>query len=260
MQNFDYKKNLFVVGIVLGVSLTILSLVYAYVGFNSYGKPNGQFATITVTGEGEVVAKPDIATVNFTVRESAKTVPEAQKLVEAKVKAGLLELKDLKIADKDIKTISYNVSPKYEQSQVYCITYPCPQPQAKVTGYEVTESISVKIRDIEKAGDALGLIGKANITEMNGPDFTVDDTKKLEEEAKAKAIAEAKAKAKKTAKELGVSLGDISSYSENGGYYPTMYMKADMAYGRGGAESSSVSLPQGETNIKSNITITYIIK
>lgn len=259
MENFNYKKNLFIVGIVLGVSLTVLALVYAYVGWNSYGKANGQFATITVSGEGEAIAKPDIATVTFTVYESAKTVPEAQKLVEAKVKAGLAEIKSLNIEDKDIKTDSYYVNPKYTQSQVYCITYPCPQPTAKIDGYEVRETITVKIRDIEKAGEALGLIGKANITEMSGPNFTVDDTKKLEEEAKGKAIAEAKAKAKKIAKDLGVSLGEISNYSENGGYYPVM-MKAEMSYGRGGAADSSVTVPQGETNVRSNVTITYTIK
>ena len=259
MENLNYKKYSFIVGIVLGVSLVILSLVYAYVEWNSYGKANGQFATITVSGEGEVIAKPDIATVSFTVHESAKTVPEAQRLVEEKIKAGLAEIKSLNVEDKDVKTDSYYVNPKYVQNQVYCIVYPCPQPASKIDGYEVSETITVKIRNIEKAGEVLGLIGKANITEMNGPDFTVDDTKKLEEEAKTKAIAEAKAKAKKIASDLGVSLGEISNYSENGGYYPVM-MKADMAYGRGGATESSVTVPQGETNVKSNVSITYTIK
>ena len=95
--------------------------------------PNGQVASISVSGDGEVTAVPDIANVTFTVRESAKTVPEAQKLTEAKIAAGLKALESLSVDKKDVKTLSYSVNPKYEQKQTgYCNGYICPPPTSVI--------------------------------------------------------------------------------------------------------------------------------
>lgn len=251
METFDYKKYSYITGIALGVALIILSLTIASTQKESVDNQ----AVITVTGEGEVVAKPDIATVTFTVRENAKTVPEAQKLTEAKVTKGLESLKTLGVVDTDVKTLSYNVSPRYVSSQIYCpMSSYCPT-QTKIDGYDVAETIQVKIRKIDQAGEAIGLIGGANITEITGPDFTIDDTKKLEDQAKSLAINEAKLKAQKIAKDLGVRLGHISAYSENGGYYPSVGFGGAMI-----AKADSITVPQGETNVKVNVSVSYKIR
>lgn len=249
----DFKKYSFITGIVLGIALIVLALVTAYSQIQSSKALN---ATITVSGEGDVIAKPDIATVTFTVRENAKTVPEAQKLTEVKVNDGLDAIKSLGVSDSDVKTTSYNVYPKYVYTPTVCpMGSYCPSKQT-ISGYDVSETIEVKIRKIDQAGDAIGLIGKANITEISGPNFTVDDINKLQDEAKSKAIADAKLKAKNISKDLGVRLGDISAYSENtGGYYPATYASVQSL----STVKDSVSLPQGETSIKSNISITYKI-
>jgi uncharacterized protein YggE len=135
----------------------------------------------------------------------------------------------------------------------------CPQAKTTVVGYEVTETISVKVRKIDTAGDVIGAIGKANITEINGPEFTVDNMDKAQADAKAVAIKKAQEKAKVTAKALGVTLGEITQFSEdNGGYYPVMYAASSMM--AKGAEDSRVSLPQGESVIKSRVTMTYSLK
>lgn len=251
----DYKKYAFITASIALVFVAFAAAAMGLTDIKSWRHPNGAVATITVTGEGEVTAPPDIATITATVRESAKTVPEAQKLVETKINKALDAVSALGVDKKDTKTLSYTVNPKYEQQNAgYCVGYVCPPTKSIVVGYEVAQSIQVKVRKIDSSGEVVSALGKANIAEINGPDFTVDDMEKPKAEAKIIAIKVAQDKAKATAKALGVSLGEITQFSEdNGGNYPMMY-------GLGGAVKASVdsvTLPQGESVIKSNVTITY---
>lgn len=249
---------MWVTGSLALVAISFAALAMGMSDFNTMKHPNGQVATITVTGEGEVTAMPDIATITLTVRESAKTVPEAQKLVETKVSQALKDVSALGVEKKDTKTLSYTINPKYEQqvqNMSYCVGYNCPPTKTVVVGYEVAQSMQIKVRKIDQAGTIIGIIGKANITEVSGPEFTVDDMDKPKADAKEIAIKKAQDKAKATAKSLGVSLGEITQFNEDGGNnYPRMYgMEASVMK----ASSDTVSLPQGESVIKSNVTITY---
>lgn len=236
-------------------SLLALTLVFSeHVAWNH---PASQGATITVTGEGKTTAIPDIATVTFTVDEVASTVPDAQKAVEAKITAAKASLKALNIDDKDIKTTSYTVNPRYEtQGQIYCITVPCPTPKTVITGYEVAETISVKVRKIDSAGAVIAAVGKANITQVSGPDFTVDDIDAVNTQAKSLAIQDARAKAQAIANSLNVDLGRIVGYSENGSTPYPMMARASYS-GKGGAED--VSLSTGQTDVDMTVSITYEI-
>ncbi len=259
MESGNSKKYVWMAGTIALLSVAFGAFAFGLESLSAVKHPNGQVASITVSGEGEVTAKPDIATVSFTVRESAKTVPEAQKAAEAKIASALKELAVLKVDEKDIKTTSYTVNPKYETQQIYCVSYPCPVGKTTITGYEVVQSVVVKVRKIDQAGEVVGLIGKVNITEISGPDFTVDDMDKAEADAKELAIKEAKEKAEMTADSLGVSLGAIISFGEDqGGYYPVAYARDSMSMGV--MKNESVTLPQGESVIKSRVTITYSLK
>ena len=86
---------------------------YHYIGRNAP-------SNITVSGTGEVVVIPDIATVSYAVTEEAKTAAEAQQLTARKGNDVKVFLKEKKIADKDIKTIEYSISPKYEYTYKEC--------------------------------------------------------------------------------------------------------------------------------------------
>ena len=256
-NNYDFKKFTFISGGVALITIALLAIVMSLSEWKMMSRGGSNSASITVSGEGEITAAPDIATVNFTIRESAKTVPEAQKLAEAKMVKALASLSSLGIDKKDTKTVSYTVNPKYESQATYCVSGYCPVGKTIVTGYEITESVQVKVRKIEKAGDVLGALGAIEITEISGPEFTVDDINKANAEAKAKAIADARAKASATAKALGVSLGSITQYSEdNGGYYPVMY---GMASSMKSQAMDSVSVPTGESVIKAHVSVTYSV-
>lgn len=233
----------------------------------AFGK--GQFEpinAITVEGSGEVSLVPDIAQISFTITESATTVAAAQESATKKTDAAIEALKKLDIADKDVKTVSYNVSPKYDYSQpcspgVICTTVVSGTP--RIIGYDVSQSIEVKVRDTAKAGDVLVSLGTLGVQNVSGPNFMVDDEDAAKAEAREKAIEEARAKAKVLAKQLGVRLGKVMSYSEGSNGYPQpMMYTANMK--AGGAMDARVesapSLPTGENKTTVTVSVTYEIR
>lgn len=218
-------------------------------------------STIMVSGSGEAYAIPDVASFDFSVIETGDTVASAQEKVDAKIAKALESVKQAGVEDKDIQTVGYNVYPKYEWEQIVCITYPCPQGKNKLTGYEVNQSISVKVRDTEKAGDLVTKVGAIGVSNISGLQFKVDDREKFVAEAREKAITEAKDNAKKLAKQLGVRLGRILYFNDNSAY-------PYYAEGMGGASDIKVSavapqraeLPVGESKITAQVNITYEIR
>jgi uncharacterized protein YggE len=236
---------------------------------NFFDGPKGHYRsdgnnthTITVTGKGDVSAVPDIAQISFTIRNKDKTVTNAQKVVTDKINQSLAFLKASGIDEKDIKTESYNSYPQYEwfDSKVLCTSNYCPPSGKQVlTGYEVSQSITVKVRNTDKTGDIIDGLGKLNITELNSPNFTIDNEDGLRADARAQAIEDAKSKAKILAKQLGVRLGDIVSFDENGNSPIPMYYDKAMTVG-GAPEVSTPTLPTGENKIQSNVTIVFEIR
>lgn len=218
--------------------------------------------TITVSGEGKVFAVPDVATITFSVRKDASTVKEAQEKANEIANGAIEFIRDSGVEEKDIKVVSNNFYPKYE-TIAPCYTYPCPNKDPKIVGYEVSRSITVKVRNADSAGAIVDGLATKNVTDLNGPTFTIDDEDSIRDEAREDAIADAREKAEKLADQLGVSIVRIVGFSENGGGYPIAYMRAESAnMGMGGAEDMKVDadLPMGENEYSSNVTITYEIR
>ena len=193
--------------------------------------------------------------------EEGKTVKEAQDKATVKMDLALAAMKALGIENKDIKTSGYNAYPKYENEQIVCITYPCPVGRQKIIGYEVNQNITVKVRKIDDAGKTIDAVTTAGASNVSGISFTIDDEDALTRDARKKAIEDAREKAKELAKDLDVRLVRIVNFSENGRGYP-MYFKTEASLGMGGADSAvpAPTLPVGENEIVSNVTITYEIR
>ncbi|MEI6238654.1 MAG: SIMPL domain-containing protein [bacterium] len=246
-----------------GVALSVLAIflaVQAVGGIMNWSKSEIPTNTISVEGTGDAFAIPDVGTFSVSVTKDAKTVAEAQSLMTGVMNPIIDSLKSGGIAEKDIKTESYNINPKYDYRAVDCApTNYCPSQQI-LTGYEVTESVFVKVRDISKAGDILNNIGKLGATNVSGLTFSVDNPDIQKKSARGTAIEMAKTKADELAKALGVRLVRIVNFSEgsNSPYYSAMYDKA-VSYSAG-APAASPILPAGETKFTSNVTITYEIK
>jgi uncharacterized protein len=217
--------------------------------------------TISVNGEGEVFAVADTATFSVTVREKAKLVKDAQDAATKKGNDIIAYLKKEGVEEKDIKTVDYSINPDYEWSQGVCTQggY-CPPGKQVLIGYQVSQTLSVKVRDTKKAGDLLSGVGSRGASEVSGLSFTIDDEDALKAEARDKAIEQAKEKAEKLAESLGVSLVRVVGFSE-GGDSPIYYAKsAMMEMGMGGSASPSPQIPMGENKIVSNVNIVYEIR
>lgn len=218
--------------------------------------------TISVEGTGEAVAVPDIATVSFTVRFEEETVAAAQEKATTLMSSALSYLDEQDIDEKDIKTNSYNVYPQYDYIQTTCLPgVPCRGGEQVLRGYQVSQSVLVKIRDLEAVGTVLGGLGELGVQNISGPNFEIDDIDAVRAEAREEAIKEAKQKAKELAKDLNVRLVRVVNFWEDGGYnypyYEDMYF--DGAYTAKGGEFAP-EIPVGENEISSRVNITYEIR
>src|SRR5690606_4534245 len=109
----------------------------------------GQYGltTISVRGEGEVMARPDIGTFSFSVMAEGADATAAQNDSATKINAITDHLKGAGIEERDIKTSSYNLNPKYRYETRPCpVNTYCPPGNPVIDGYEVSQTITVKVR------------------------------------------------------------------------------------------------------------------
>jgi uncharacterized protein YggE len=259
-EDRKFKKS-----IVITLGLLSLFLLAKTIGevksFRYIGSYPASQSQISVSGKGEVVGVPDIATFSFAVTEESLIVSEAQNEAAKSINTILKYLKDAGVAEKDITTSSYNIYPRYEYGIKTSSGTFVPQPNGTQTlaAYVVSQTVTVKVRKLENAGKLLSGIGEQGATNISGLSFDFDKRDELVKEARDKAIKEARKEAAKLAKSLGVRLVRITSYSD-GGYYP-MYAKSyamEASDSRGGATAPSI--PVGEDKITSNVTIMYEVK
>jgi uncharacterized protein len=261
-----YIRNLYKLLFIFLVILSLFFTVKVLAEFRSYGMMgSGGANTITLTGYGEVMAVPDTASIHFTIQREAKTVKAAQDLVATTEKDALAFLKKSGVAEKDVKTSNASVYPKYEYQtsagSVPCNEFGCPpRGTSVITGYEASESITVKVRNADDAGEIMQGLGALGISNLNGPNFSIDDEDDLKAEARRRAIEDARKKGQALARDLGVRLGRIASFTESGDNYPIMYGKLEMMDSVRSSPSAPAELPKGENTISSNVTITYEIR
>ena len=246
-------------------ALSILSLFLLAetisVAVNS-GRPSTPATdTITVNGDGQATLAPDVARVSFTIQNTDATVVDAQTATTKQANAAIDFAKKQGIADKDVKTLSYNISPQYSYPAP-CTRAACPAYEApKVTGYQVSETIQVTLHDLSTVGAFVNGLGKLSVQNVSGPDFALDDSTAGYNAARADAITKAKARAELLAGQLGVHLKKIVNFSESsGGGYPTpMYA---LNAGAMSAKDASVApnIPTGENTYSASVSITYEIR
>lgn len=217
---------------------------------------------ITVSGEGKVVARPDIATFSASVITQAEKVKDAQLENTRRSNAVIGFFKQRGVEEKDIKTVSYNIFPQYQYfSEPRCLSFPCPPRRPpEIVSYEVRHTLQVKVRDLEKVDTLLDGVITSGANEVSSISFDVDNKDALLAEARKKAIDDAKDKARALAKDLGVRLGRITSFSESGGPIPIFARAFEAKGGFGGDAAPPAPAPEvqsGEQEIRVNVSLTY---
>ncbi len=218
-------------------------------------------ATVSVTGKGEVNAIPDVGQFSFSVRAEGDTAAAAQDASATKINDILTFIREQGIEDKDVKTQNYNLYPRFNWVEQPCpLGMYCPGGESVQDGYEATQTVTVKIRETDKAPALIQGVGERGATDISGLTFTIDDIEALRDQARAAAIADAKVKAEELAKNLGVKLDRLVGFYENTPYYPDPYYAREMGMGGDMAMSAAPELPAGEETTTVEVNVTYEIK
>ena len=182
---------------------------------------------MAMTGHGEMRATPDMAQVTAGVTTSAPTAASALAANTARMSVVFAAIKKLGVADKDIQTTNFSVSPQYTNGGN--------NEPSRLTGYQVNNEVSVRLEDVTRLGGALDALVSAGANQMNGISFDIRQPAPLLEKARIQAIADARARAQTYAKAAGVTLGAILSISEGGGEdeAPRPHVPAHGGHGNG---------------------------
>lgn len=215
---------------------------------------------ITVSGIGEVYTKPDLAIVNFSVVNEASTVDKATLENTDKMNNVIKAIKNLGIKEEDLKTTNFNIYPRYEYRSAETEIYSSAPQKRVLVGYEITQSLEVKIRDLSKIGSIIETGTSNGANEVGDLQMSVDKEDEFKSQARASAIVKAKEKAKELAKQVGVKLGRITNFSEDYNYpvyYNDMYSAKGSPEGIGGG---APDIQTGQNKITSTVSITYEIE
>lgn len=216
--------------------------------FNYIGKAERPQNTIAVSGDGKVIGQPDVAVVEVGFLTEKPDVASAQKENTEKMNKLLAEIKKLGVKEEDMQTVQYQIYPKYDYTDGKSV----------LVGYTVTQSVSLKIRDLTKISAVLAKVGEVGVNQVSGLNFTIDDPESLKAEAREKALANAKTKAQALAQSLGVNLARVVSFSESVPVSPMDYRYAPMmAEGLGGG---GPDIKSGSLEVKVNVSVIYEIE
>jgi uncharacterized protein YggE len=203
-------KKYWLVAISLVLVLAIAGLCGCSAGPTTIGAVdlNSQQSGIWVSGTGKVAVTPDIATLRLGIEAQAETVAEAQSQAAEAMNEVMTALTDGGVDKKDIQTQYFSIRQVTRWDDF--------KDKEIVIGYRVTNMVTAKIREIDKAGPIIDAVAAAgeDYTRINSIGFSVDDPTAYYEEARQKAMADARAKAEQLAGLAGVELGKPTYISE----------------------------------------------
>ena len=209
-------------------------------------------ATVTVTGEGHSAVAPDMAIVTLAVVKQAKSAHDALDQNSKAMGAVLATLKDAGIAEKDLQTSGFNIQPQY----TYSNDNNGQQKPPELVGYQVTNSLTVRIRDLSKLGTIIDQAVTLGINQGGDIAFTNDKPDQALTDARKQAVADAMDKAKTLAEAAGVKLGRVIEMNENAiRPAPQPVFRAAMMKDA----APAVPVQGGENTYDVNVSVTYAL-
>lgn len=206
-------------------------------------------ARLSVSGEGEARAVPDMATVTLGVMAEAESA-EAALDQTSEVAARILErLAGFEIEERDVQTSNLSLNPVYSDRRNS-------DGPPEIRGFRASNTLSVRVRDLDRLGEVLGAVTGDGANQLSGLSFGVADPEPLLEAARREAVADARARAELYAEAAGVTLGRVLSLSEQGGGYPGPVPMAELRMAADGA----VPVARGETGISAQVSMVFEIR
>jgi uncharacterized protein len=216
---------------------------YAGVGLpeqaQSQSAPEEQRNTITVNGSGSVTSVPDRASFWFGVQTEGRTAAQALAANEADMRRVIAALRNAGIAAADIQTQNISLSPRMSEDGT------------QVVGYTASNSVSARIRDLDRAGAVIDAAVAAGANQVSGPTLFRADQSGLYRQALRAAYADARAKAETLADVMNVTLGRVVAAVEAGGSVPLP------AAGRDAATAAQIE--PGTQEVQATVSVTFAI-
>lgn len=163
---------------------------------------------ISVTGQGQATAAPDIAMISVGVQSTTKTAADAisanSDIMDRVFKAVI----DQGIKRKDMQTSQFSVGPVWQDRRK------TPNEPPKITGFQVNNILSIKVRDISAVGTVIDTLSRAGANRFNGISFQIGNPAPLLDQARQDAVKDARRKAELMAAAAGVKLGPVLSISD----------------------------------------------
>lgn len=210
--------------------------------------PAAGTAGITVTGVGTVLGRPDTMTVTIGVNVVRPTVSEATAEATASATALFDALEAAGVAEQDIQTQNYSIWPQYRYDEGRA---------PELTGYQVSNTVLAKIRDVDAAGTVIdaAVAAGGDTSVVQGIGFSVEDDTERLAEARAKAFADARAKAEQLAELAGVELGAVLRMAETlGGASPSFAAESAAA-----DSASRTPIQPGELTSEVRVDVVFAI-
>lgn len=213
----------------------------------------GTAPVVTLNVTESVEATPDIATVGTGVQSRAPTAAQAMRDNAAKMDRLIAALAKSGIPKKDIQTSGINLSAQYDY------TNRDGQPEGpRFLGYEASNQVTVKLRDVRRVGTLLDSMVAAGATNINGPSFSIDDPAPMIAQARGQALKTAKAQADFYAQAAGYRSARLLSIAESnsGGGSPAPMMVT----ARFKADAAPTPVEPGQVASSVNLTVQYALE
>lgn len=203
--------------------------------------------TLSVAGRASIDAMPDMATITLGVTQQARHAKDALAATSAAVTQVLARLDAAGIAARDVQTSNISLHPVYGSRSMSSGT------SDKITGFFASNTLMVRVRDLDILGDVLDAVAAEGANEFNGLSFGLQDPGPLRDQARVAAVKDAMARAALLAGAAGIELGPLLSFSQSGGQMPMPMMEAAMA------RSGPVPVAAGEVAISAEVQMVYQI-
>jgi len=205
---------------------------------------------ITVGATADVAGTPDTLRLDLSVVVTGPTVSAALAKANSSADAVQRSLLGSGVARKDLQTSGLSITPTY--------VYPRGG-SARLSGYQVSEGVSARLRDLGRAGDAVGnAVGAGgNAVRVNAISLDLEDTGVLVSRARDRAFADAKAKAEQYARAAGRSLGEVESIAENISQPTPVGISESRAAAK---DLSSVPIQPGSQDVSVTVTVVFAMR
>ncbi|OJI09188.1 MAG: hypothetical protein COV08_02035 [Candidatus Vogelbacteria bacterium CG10_big_fil_rev_8_21_14_0_10_49_38] len=261
MNQDKLKSWLYLAGII-----ALLALAYGCWSYTSTYADSMMMRSFSVTGEAKISVVPNVAEFDFSVTtEGGKDLVALQTQNTKKMNEIIAFLKKNKIDDEDVRTTSYNLSPRYQNINCrFDGTGVSICPPAEIIGYSLRQSGVVKVRDFTVLGGLLAGVVESGANGVSQLRFTIDDRDALLGEVKGEAIKRAQVKAKSLADTAGIRLGKLLSIED--AYTP--YYGATDTFGMGGdgremlaiKAAPAPAIEPGSQEVTASVILRYGIK